>query len=291
MLAHKQQQQQGANHPTHWPEAAAAFNPDAMTWQLNEKLLDLMKALARDEEQQQQVAAALSRLDADKRGALLQQLQSLALSMVKVLASSSTLRSPDDCASGAGYAMAACLELPGRLTTAGSSSSSQAAASSSNDGDERDWQGWEHGSEIAAVSVSRSLVLTSRLLRRSLGDDSSVLGSISMGLPSIGVVVGGVPVLLWLHIALMRCKDALLALGKSQTLAAAGGGAAAAAAAQCGQLGEGMSQQLAKMSDTLADALDKAMNDEAAGSSDEGHDGEEDAKCAATTEVTPSLLH
>ena len=61
----QQQQQQAAAQPSHWPEAAAAYRPDPMTWQFSGKLLGVMQALADSHQQQQQLAAAFSKLVAE----------------------------------------------------------------------------------------------------------------------------------------------------------------------------------------------------------------------------------
>jgi hypothetical protein len=80
------------------------------------------------------------------------------------------------------------------------------------------------------------LVLASRLVRLSFGDDSTLLDNISMGVPSLLVAAGGVVSAAWLSQALVQCSYALLALAKSQVLAAADNGAATAQ--QCDQLAD-----------------------------------------------------
>jgi hypothetical protein len=264
ILAHpQQQQQQVAARPTHWPAAAAAFDPDPMNWRFNEQLLGLLEDLTRAD-QQQQLAAAFSRLGAAQDAAALQQLQSLALAMMKVLASSSRLRAPDDCALRSGYVLSACLTLPAKVAQATSSSSSSQAAGKPHEVDDDSWEGWEHGSDFAAVAVARCLVLASRLLRLSLGDDSTVLGSISMeSAPSLLVAAGGLASLLWLCQLLGQVNHGLLALAKSQLLAAADGGAAVAQ--QCGQLAEAAMQLLAPLSDVLDAHIKRGSEDDGAG--------------------------
>lgn len=130
LAAPQQQQQQGAAHPTTWPAAAAAYHPNPMTWHFTDKLLWMMQRLARID-QQQQTAAAFAGLPAEQRCAVLQQLQSLGLSVTKVLASSSSQHAPELCALSTGATLAPCLMLPSRVQLAANGSraagSSQAA--------------------------------------------------------------------------------------------------------------------------------------------------------------------
>jgi hypothetical protein len=285
------QQQQAAAQPTHWREAAAAYDPDPMAWRFTQKLLGLLQGMT-SSEQQQSFAATFSRLTADKRSVVLQQLQSLAVAVAKALASSSTRYAPDDCVTGVGYVLTAVLVLPRKIMAADSSSaagsSSQAAAGSSSSEDDP-WEGWEQGSDFAALAAARTLVLASRLLRLSLGDDSNVLGSISAGLPSILVAAGGVASLMWLVQALGQCNHALLALAKSQALAAANGGAATAQ--QCGQLAEDMMDMLAELSDSLDDFLKATCARDAVIGKPAANANDVDPLTPALTQQVLELLH
>jgi hypothetical protein len=240
-----------------------------MAWAFTKQLVRLLQGLT-SSGQQQQCTAALSLLNADKRSAVLQQLQSLALALAKTLASSSTRYAPDDCVIRVGFVLAACLELPRRVAAANSSSSAAgsssaaataAAAAASSDGYDP-WQGWEQGSDFAAVAAARILLLTSRLVRLSLGDDSNLLGSVSMGLPSLHVAAGGLVSVMSLAQALAQCNHALLALAKSQVLAAADGGAAAAQ--QSDQLADDVMDVVEELEGSCYDVVDEA----AAGASD-----------------------
>jgi hypothetical protein len=57
LAAPQQAQQQLAGQPTHWPEAAAAYDPDPMAWAFTQKLVGLLQGLASSGHQQQCTAA------------------------------------------------------------------------------------------------------------------------------------------------------------------------------------------------------------------------------------------
>jgi hypothetical protein len=293
----QQQQQQLAAQPTHWPEAAAAYDPHPMAWAFTQRLVGLLQGLT-SSGQQQQCAAAFSMLKADKRSAVLQQLQSLALALAKTLASSSNRYAPDDCVLRIGFVLAGCLELPRKVSAANSSSSaagsSSSATAASTDGYDP-WQGWEQSSEFAAVAAARILVLASRLVRLSFGDDSSLLGSVSMGLPSLQVAAGGFFGAMWVSQALAQCHHALLALAKSQLLAAADGGATTAQ--QCNQLADDVMDVVEELEGLCCERLfvsagaSDAASDDAATSTAAARSADVSPLTPAVTQQVLELLH